>query len=96
VIAYLNFVNSQGMTYEQLQPCLAVLGLKSHLSGLVESKKARLSIAALQFIRGSMGDRARLAFSSAIDTESNLKAQVFENIALTIGTIDLCIKNAMF
>ncbi|MCB1533235.1 MAG: hypothetical protein KDJ44_00590 [Rhodoblastus sp.] len=82
---YLNFVESQGHTYEQLRSCFAVLGLKGHLVMLSESRKTEPNIDAFDFIRSAMGQKAHLVMSGAINTESNLKSHVLKNIAHTIN-----------
>lgn len=82
---YLNFVSNQGKTCHELRACFAVLGVKRHLEELIQVRKSRISVAALEFIRASMNTRAKLQISGVIDTRSNLKADVFENIAHSIG-----------
>jgi MAE_28990/MAE_18760-like HEPN len=81
---YINFVDNQGKTYGDLQTCFAVLGIRKQLTELVKAKKFRIRIAAVDFIRESSATRSQLQ-KFAVDTESNLKAEVFENIALSIG-----------
>jgi RiboL-PSP-HEPN len=83
--AYLDFVNTQGLRYEELRDCFVALGVKKRLGELVEAKRSAVHVAAIDFIRTAMGDRAELKTKSAIDTESNLNSAVFENIAATIG-----------
>jgi MAE_28990/MAE_18760-like HEPN len=82
---YLNFVSNQGRTYEELETCFVALGVKRHLSEFAQSKKSTVHVAALNFIRTAMSNRAEIQVRSAIDTESNLKAHVFEEIASAIG-----------
>jgi len=82
--AYLNFVSCQGLNYRDLQSCFAVRGLKKHLYELSDGRNARLAVVALEFLRAGMHDRAELQISNAID-KGNLKAEVFENIAWSIG-----------
>ncbi len=82
--AYINFVDSQGKTYGELQTCFAVLGISKQMTELVKAKKARVRIAAVDFIRQSSATPSKLQKFN-VDTKSNLKAEVFENIALSIG-----------
>ena len=82
--AYINFVDNQGKTYGDLQTCFAVIGIRKQLTELVNTKKARVKIAAVDFIRQSSATRSQLQ-TFTVDTESNLNAQVFEDIALSIG-----------
>jgi len=83
--AYLDFVNTQGHRFGELTDCFIVLGVKRRLGELVEAKKSAMHVAAIDFIRSAMGNRAELRVKSAIDTQSNLNSAVFENIAATIG-----------
>jgi len=82
---YIDFVNNQGMRNADLQTCFAVLGVKKYLDDLGRAKKAHVLISALEFIQDTANDRAQLRVKSAVDTESNLKAEVFENIAISVG-----------
>lgn len=82
--AYINFVDNQGRCYGELQTCFAVLGIRKHLSELAVTRKSRLQIAALEFIRNCSSAGTQLQ-TSVVDTESNLKSEVFENIAISIG-----------
>jgi hypothetical protein len=81
---YINFVDNQGKTYGDLQTCFAVLGVKKQLNELMIAKKSRVRIEAVDFIRASSATPSQL-HRSTVDTKSNLKAEVFENIALSIG-----------
>ncbi len=82
---YLNFVSCQRLNYGDLASCLVVFGAKKHLATITGSRKASMNIAAVDFFRHCSGERADLALSSAIDTKSNLKSEIFENIAVSIG-----------
>jgi MAE_28990/MAE_18760-like HEPN len=83
--SYLEYVNSQGKKYADLEDCFIIFGLKKHLHTLATSKKTKINLEALQFIRASMQEKAMLQIASAVDTESNLSSAVFENIATSIG-----------
>lgn len=82
---YLTYVNNQGLTYSQLQSCFVVFGLKKTLNELTQSRKSALNIAAVNFVRDQLGERAKLKLDSAIDTASNLSSEVFRNILLSVG-----------
>ncbi len=84
-LGYINFVNCQGHRYEKLSTCFVVFGLKKYLHDVAESRKSKLNIETTDFLRSQLGTRAQLKMSSAIDTESNLKSPVFDNIARSIG-----------
>ena len=58
--------------------------MKGKLVILTESKKSKASIEAFDFVLAEMDKTARMAMSSAIDTESNLTSKVFSNIAISL------------
>lgn len=82
---YLQHVELQRLKYTDLLPCFTVLGMKSKIHSLTESKKARLNIESIEYILEGLNKTAKLQIESAINTESNLKSHVFENIAISIG-----------
>lgn len=83
--AYLNFVNCQGLKYEELRSCFVVFGLKKNVNELLASRNSTVSISALDFLRHQLGERAQLKIDAAINTESNLSSKVFQNILLSVG-----------
>lgn len=83
--AYLNFINCQGLRYEDLLSCFVVFGLKKHINEVSESKTSKISIAAVAFLREQLGQRAQMKIDSAINTESNLSSKVFQNIMISVG-----------
>lgn len=85
VTAYLNFVNCQGLRYNELQSCFVVFGLKKSLHEAILSRKSATTITAVDFLLNEMGERAQLKIDSAIDTESNLSSAVFHNILRSVG-----------
>jgi hypothetical protein len=84
-VAYLNYINNQGMRYQDLKSCFVVFGLKSYLHTLTTSRKAEANGKAIDFVLGQMDKPAKLAISTAIDTESNLSSKVFHNIAVSLS-----------
>lgn len=82
---YVAYVNSQGLTYAELRSCFVVFGLKKTLHELTESRKAAGNIAAIDFVRDRLGERAQLNLDKAINTESNLSSAVLHNILLSVG-----------
>lgn len=82
---YLEYVSNRGLRYEDLTTCFVVFGLKGKLNVLVDSRKSTPNIAAMEFIRGSLGEVAALKLAGAVNTESNLSSSVFENIASSVG-----------
>ena len=83
--SYLNYVENQGLIYRELKTCFAVFGLKGKLWTLVEGRKANPNIDALDFVFLEMDRPAKMAMSSAINTEANLKSPVFSNIAASLA-----------
>lgn len=84
-LAYLEFVASRGLLYQDLQSCFAILGMKGELNTLEKSRKADGLIAAYEFVTNRRHEKAVLVLSNAIDTESNLSSTVFANIVQSIG-----------
>lgn len=82
---YVEYVSNRGLKYEHLTTCFVVFGLKGKLNTLVDSKKSKPNIEAMEFIRGSLGEVAALKLAGAVNTESNLSSSVFENIASSVG-----------
>lgn len=72
-----------------------MFGAKKHLSEMIKSRQATVNIAAVDFFRGCTDDRANISLSNAINTKSNLKSEVFEDIALSLG-IELAPYTAYF
>lgn len=84
-LLYLKHVNDQRLKYDELEPCFVVFGAKRHLEHVSRSRKSELNIRAVEFFANHMGDRANLSLASAVNTESNLRSHVFENIACSLG-----------
>lgn len=82
---YLEYVSNQRLKYSELSSCFVVFGAKKHLSHVVESHRAAVNIAAVDFFRGCADARADISLSNAINTKSNLKSEVFIDIALSLG-----------
>ncbi|MFZ2854929.1 MAG: MAE_28990/MAE_18760 family HEPN-like nuclease [Rhodocyclaceae bacterium] len=82
---YLEYVGNQRLKYSELSSCFVVFGAKKHLSHVVESRRAEVNIAAVDFFRSCPDTRADLVLSNAINTKSNLKSEVFVDIALSLG-----------
>jgi len=83
--AYLNFVNCQGLSYKQFSSYFVEFGVKKLLAYLIESRKYKTDIVAVEFFVNRMDENANLSLNQAVDTESNLKTHVFENIVLSLG-----------
>lgn len=82
---YLEFVANQRLRYSELSSCFVVFGAKKHLAHVVESRRAAVNIAAVDFFRNCADVRADLILSNAINTKANLSSDVFFEIALSLG-----------
>lgn len=82
---YIEYLTSLKLKYSELEECLIVLGMRKQLNAIVTTNKHDLISASLRFILSEQSERAVLSFDTAIQTESNLKSQVFDNIAKSIG-----------
>lgn len=82
---YIEYVNGQSLKYCQLKSCFVVFGVKRKINELISSKSSRISIAAIDFLREEMENRAKLKIESAIRTEFNLSSSVFKNILMSLG-----------
>ncbi|QFR35126.1 hypothetical protein GBB76_11660 [Ancylobacter sp. TS-1] len=81
---YLNYIHNKSLSYADLKSCFAVMGLKSKLNMLRESKKSKANVEAFEFITSELGKTASIYGSNYIDTESNLTSIVFSNIAQSL------------
>ena len=84
-MAYVNFVNSQRLRYDELASCFITFGVKRRLIELSASRQAASNIAAVEFFLSGLGERANLKLSRVVETKSNLSSTVFENIAVSVG-----------
>lgn len=82
---YLEYVSNQKLKYGELVSCFVVFGAKKHLSQVIESRRAAVNIAAVDFFRSCKDDKANLHMSNAINTKANLSSDVFCEIALSLG-----------
>ena len=82
--AYLNYVQNQGHIYRELKTCFVLFGIKHSINVIGTSRKSLANIEALNFVFNELDKPAKMALSSAINTESNLTSKVFANIAASI------------
>lgn len=82
---YIEYISNLRLSYSELEECLIVLGLRKKLFEIAATNKHDLISESLRFILSGQTERATLNFDSAIQTESNLKSHVFDNIAKSIG-----------
>lgn len=83
--AYVTYVNNQGLNYSELQTCFVVLGFKKVLHDVQQSKQSQLNMTLVDFLRDGLTTKSKLKIETAIKTESNLSASVFENILQAVG-----------
>ncbi|MEI6043795.1 MAG: MAE_28990/MAE_18760 family HEPN-like nuclease [Chloroflexota bacterium] len=83
--AYLEFVVNQRLSYKELKTCFIVFGLKNQLNDIAESKQHAENIKIIEFLLNELNKKAKLSYRDVINTESNLKSKVFENIAVSLG-----------
>lgn len=84
-LAYLDYINNQKINYEDLKSSFIAIGLKSRLNLLNESRKSKINSDTVDFVIDQMGKSAKLNLGSAINTDSNLSSQVFDNIVYTLA-----------
>ena len=83
--AYLEYVSRKKLKNEELAMNFLAISAKSKLVGLTDSSKALIHNEAVKFFIEQGSDRASIPYSSLVNTRSNLKFNVFENIMLMIG-----------
>ena len=83
--AYVSYVNNQGLSYSELKTCFVVLGFKKTLHDVQQSKQSDLNTTLVDFLRDGLGGKSKLKIDTAINTDSNLSASVFENILQAVG-----------
>ena len=83
---YIEFVNSRKKTFQELSLPFVAFGAKAHMGNFQTSLKAKQNIELARFFSTHLDTRAsNMTSKGAINTKSNLSAEVFENIALSIG-----------
>ncbi|PUE18517.1 hypothetical protein B9Z43_12020 [Limnohabitans sp. MMS-10A-192] len=82
---YVTYVNNQGLCYSELKTCFVVLGFKKALYDVQQSKQSHVNATLIDFLRDGLDEKSKLKIDTAINTESNLSASVFENILHAVG-----------
>jgi hypothetical protein len=82
---YVTYVNNQGLNYSELKTCFVVLGFKKALHDVQQSKQSHVNATLIDFLRNGLDRKSKLKIDTAINTESNLSASVFENILHAVG-----------
>jgi hypothetical protein len=62
-----------------------VLGFKKALHDVQQSKQSQVNATLIDFLRNGLDEKSKLKIDTAINTESNLSALVFENIRHAVG-----------
>lgn len=83
--AYLEFVASQRLRYEELSPNFIALSARSLLNQAAESSKARTHITLTEFFLNDLSKRSNIPYNNGIETKSNLSSEVLRNIVDTLG-----------
>lgn len=68
-----------------MQTCFVVLGFKKVLHDVQQSRQSQLNVTLVDFLRDGLATKSKLKIDTAINTESNLSASVFENILQSVG-----------
>ncbi|HXA41631.1 MAG TPA: MAE_28990/MAE_18760 family HEPN-like nuclease [Candidatus Solibacter sp.] len=82
---YLSFVDSRGLTFEQLQTNLRAIALRGRVMAAGRTRKIRHHLELAEFVVKRIGSVPRFDWKAEIDTESNLSSTVLRDILDTIG-----------
>ncbi len=82
---YVSYVNNQGLSYSELKTCFVVLGFKKTLHDVQQSRQSHVNATLIEFLRNGLDKKSKFKIDTAINTESNLSASVFENILQAVG-----------
>jgi hypothetical protein len=83
--SYVELVARQNLRYRDLQPNFIALGAKKYLNQFAATSRGTILCAASEFFINQLGDRARLVWESAVETKSNLSAQLTRDIVVLLG-----------
>jgi len=83
--AYVEFVARQNLRYRDLQPNFIALGAKKQLQQFAASSRGTILCTAGDFFINQLGNRARLVWETAVETKSNLSAQLTRDILAILG-----------
>lgn len=83
--AYLEYIASQRLRYEEIAPNLSAVVLCNMLSSIQGAKKPSSYKQAVNLFLDAATSRAKIPFETAIDTESNLSSRVFREITWILG-----------
>lgn len=83
--AYLAYLNSKKLPYEELEDCFVALGLRSEIARAQNNSDAVVALGVVNFIRNDGKSRSSFSLKNAIDTKSNLNSEVFDAIARSLN-----------
>jgi putative NADPH-quinone reductase len=82
---YLEFVNSQGLSYNELTANFVGIALKSEYTKISESGKDSSGVDLANFFYSEMGKKSKISYKTSIKTKSNLSSKVLLDILITLG-----------
>lgn len=83
--AYLNFVSHRNLRCEELADHILALEMRQTLNDASSAKKASVHAEVVNFLRSGLSIRSNIPWKSAVETKSNLKSEVFREIACALG-----------
>jgi hypothetical protein len=82
---YLEFVARRNLTYRQLTTNFVAIACRQTLKEMAASDRTDIHSQLVEFLLFNQDERARIPFSTIVDTKSNLNSATLKNIAITIG-----------
>ncbi|HEX4374926.1 MAG TPA: MAE_28990/MAE_18760 family HEPN-like nuclease [Puia sp.] len=83
--AYLNYVKSQGLIYEELQNCFVAISMRQKITQFEETNKSTIHTQFVEYFRTCTKQIATINDKNVITTASNLKSAILREILTTIG-----------
>lgn len=81
----LNFVSNQGLQNKHLADVYFSHSVKTHITSILQSARAFSVTEAACFVRDAAEKKSDIRHKNYVDTGSNLKSDVFEQIAQSLG-----------
>lgn len=82
---YLAYIESRRLNFSDLTDTMIVFAARKYMRIISSSTSHEINTEALKSLMDTLNRRATFSLQNSIDTESNLKSKVFENIAYSIG-----------
>jgi hypothetical protein len=83
--AYLEFVSSQRMSYEELSPNFIAISVKGKLNAAGGANKAAIHTQVVEFFLNDLSEKCTIPFKTAVQTKANLSSTVLQNILAMLG-----------